>query len=306
MNFLQEAICEWMPPNLAAYWAWPYWALMALVLAGLLLNQLTTRRTPMAWLIAISYFAVVSSAHQRHLSYFCLLAVPALSMLVFESGRLRMGRAARWAGMGSAALLLLFEFAYIRPFALKLREGWFSAPASDLADFLGREADGIRGKRLYNAWGDGGYLAYRLAPRYSIFFDGRYLFHSLLSQTAAAARSSADWRAWMDRYEIEVACISRSRKRFSLETVTRRDGSRYQVPRPYYVEYMPRRDWALVYWDARNLIMVRRGVADPEWVRRHEYRWLWPDDEPYVQAMQAEGRVSREALRMEAGRLGRS
>jgi hypothetical protein len=198
--------------------------------------------------------------------------------------------------------LVLFLAVYVWPAAGTLARGACPPAAHDIAHSLAAEADGIKGGRLYNSWADGGYLGLVLEPRYRIFWDGRYIFHPLLPEVLASARTASGWQALLDRRGVEVACIKRSFKRSSLERVERRDGSRAVVVRPFYVTYMPRSEWALVFWDAENLVYARRSVADAGWLRRNEYVHLVPDDQSFLAEELMRGRVPLRRLGDELSR----
>ena len=303
LDLLQGVICEWMPPDLTRRWTWPYGGLLLLSLGGMLAHFIKTRRTPYALMIAVGYFGLASSAYQRHLSYFCLVAVPALfwTLRDLQSSDKPM-RVLGWGAGVLAALLAAFLACYVWPFAFPLARGACPPAARGMAAFLAAEAGGIKGRRLYNSWADGGYLGLVLHPRYRVFFDGRYIFHPLLAEVRGAARSAAAWQGLMDRYGVDVACLKLSRKGSTVEAVPGKGGARTVVGRPYYVTYMPRKDWALVYWDADNLVLVRRARADPQWLRRNEYMFLAPDDQPFLAELLRQGRVPAARLREEMAR----
>jgi len=303
MDFLQASICEWMPPDLAKYWTWPYWLILLLSVGLILAHFLKTRRTPYSVMLALGALAVFSSGHQRHLSYFCLVAVP----ILFWAARELNAAVMYWGAMALAAWLVFFLAAYVWPLAAASAQGACPPAARQMAAFLAAQADGVRGRRLYNSWSDGGYLGLALAPRYRIFCDGRYIFHPLFEETVAAARTAALWREFMDRRGVEVACLKRSLKSSVAEILIARGGLRFAVPRPYHVAYMPRTAWALVYWDAENLVLVRRASADSIWLQRNEYRYLGPDDGLFLAERIRLGQVPLAAARRELERhLGQS
>ncbi|MEE8424813.1 MAG: hypothetical protein V3S11_03245, partial [Elusimicrobiota bacterium] len=82
---------------------------------------------------------------------------------------------------------------------------------------------------------------------------------------------------FLDRYGIEVAMM----ENLPLELPSRRvypDGSSRMMRRPYYLSYMPRERWALVFWDRKALIFVRRGTVSSAFLKKTEYRLWRPGD----------------------------
>jgi hypothetical protein len=41
---------------------------------------------------------------------------------------------------------------------------------------------------------------------------------------------------------------------------------------------MPKKRWALVYWDKKALLFVDRNAVPADWLAAHEYRYARPDD----------------------------
>ncbi|MBI3298086.1 MAG: hypothetical protein HYZ75_07980 [Elusimicrobia bacterium] len=114
------------------------------------------------------------------------------------------------------------------------------------AEFVAADGE-FRRRRLFNEWGWGGYLAWRLGPDTRVFMDGRYLFHGLLGTVFDAARSPATWRDLLDGWGIEWAMVT--------------DESRGGFE-PF--------EWALVYRDPAARVYVRRGAFSNAWIRERE------------------------------------
>jgi hypothetical protein len=144
--------------------------------------------------------------------------------------------------------------------------------------FLQLEKGTLAKHLFYNdQWGWGGYLGYHLYPDYRIFQDGRYIFHPLLAEVAQAVQSPEDWDHMMDRRKIEVAILENIPRWLN---TTRRypDGSTREFRRPYYISYMPKSKWALIYWDEQSLIFVRRAAFQGKWLLNHEFKYALPYD----------------------------
>jgi hypothetical protein len=54
---------------------------------------------------------------------------------------------------------------------------------------------------------------------------------------------------------------------------------------------MPRSEWALVYWDSRAVLLIRRAKVSAEWLKTREYRLLRPHDTRFLGLLIASGAV---------------
>jgi len=294
LKFLQVHIAEWLPADATIPWMWPYWALIIIAFSITLLHYLKTRRTPYAHLLTLFYFGLSSAESRRHIPFFCLPA------LAYTAGMLKdfnfKPAIKRWAG----ALLFLLLFLQLGRFLPILRRELMAREKSSVdgsCRFLKEQAQILAGKKLFNTWADGGALGFALEPAYKIFMDGRYIFHSLLQDSYKAGASPLEWQDFMSRHGIEVAILKRSQKNVVFLTA---NGLVYN--RPYFIKYMPGPTWAMVFWDANNMIMARRSAVDPRWLNAHEYKYLLPDDGPALSQKIADRSVSPKALELESER----
>lgn len=288
LALLQEFICEWQSPDVTQMSFWPYWALLLAVFGSVLRHWWLTRSTPLGPLIALLYFGLASGSHQRHLSYLSLTAMPLLAMTLPPRSSIA------WCGGLLAGAHVLFLAA---PHTLAAGKPLIAERASRLAAFLEEEKAALGGRRLYNQWGDGGYLGYRLAPDHKVFFDGRYIFHDLLFQTKEAFYRPGLWKEHFDKHGVELALMRRLLSHASQDKV-----GRFVVPRPYWVKYMPEQTWALVYWDEDDMIFARRSAVDAAWIKRHEWRWVRPDDDAWLELMVKAGKAPRKEVEKEQAR----
>lgn len=136
------------------------------------------------------------------------------------------------------------------------------------ADFLLRTRPS---PELYNEIGDGGYLLWRLRPAYRVFLDGRNEVHSrLLAEWSRAQGDPAAWAAFLTRHRVETAVV-----RHSFEPLSPSDRP---FPLTFNRSFFPQREWALVYWDDRNQVLLRRSEAHAPLIAELEYTCLHPED----------------------------
>jgi hypothetical protein len=240
-------ISEWQPSSILNLYHWPFFVLLALY-------AWQWRLRP----VAIPY-ALAALKHGRLSLYFDLQALPALAKKV---------KLPAWATLPYAAWLVwllagiswagLFDFKFV-----PARAAGFIEQAPKL--------------NLYNEWEWGGYLSWRI-PGHKVFWDGRYLFQRMLDEAAESAKSAEGWQAFLGKYGAQGALLENRAQLFSTMRVYK-DGKSREFLRPWYLRYMPREKWALVYFDDKTLFFVDRRAVDKKWLKAHEYKWLRPHDE---------------------------
>ncbi|MFH1725884.1 MAG: hypothetical protein ABII00_14845 [Elusimicrobiota bacterium] len=275
VGVFSQYILEWKPPLLTNPYHWPQCLLLAAVPAALGARAWFAGRPPAAYLASAAMFGIPALLHSRQTAF---LIPVGLLILVESAGKLREVLPGRRALRRSlAALWTAACLAYV---------GWLALPefreprAFDEAtfptaacDFVDREMEVFRRRRLYNEWGWGGYLAHRFAPELRVFMDGRYIFHPLLAEVAAANASPRGWQALLDRHGIEWALMANRPQPLRL-VAPGPEGRPRAVELPHLRLYMPDSRWVLVHRDPVALLYVRRGAFPREWTHRHELRWL--------------------------------
>lgn len=243
-------ISEWRAIRLDDPWHWPFW--LALLLSfGAALRALRRReRPPLGPLAALLFFAFSASRHARMSAYFVACAVPLAAAFLKEAGvrESPAHKAARAALLAACAWFSLWA-ALGYGLGRKVFNDHFVPRGA--AEFLAREAPELPRRALYNPWGWGGYLGWRLYPDYLVFQDGRYLFHDLLAETGDALASPADWAAFLDRRGLDLVLMENAP--LAVEG------------RPYHLVYFPRSAWALVYRDRQALLFARRASVPARW-----------------------------------------
>lgn len=243
-------ISEWRTIRLDDPWHWPFWTALFTAFGAALLSLRRGRRPPLGPLGALLFFAFSASRHARMSAYFLACAVPLIICLLGEAG-VKDGRGPRRAGAAALAVFAFFSLWAGHAYGLGRTVFNDHFLPRDAAEFLAREAPKLPRRALYNPWGWGGYLGWRLYPDYLVFQDGRYLFHDLLAETGDALASPADWTTFLDRRGIDLALMENAP--LAVEG------------RPYHLAYFPRADWALVYRDGKALLFARRASVPGPW-----------------------------------------
>ncbi|MBI4056590.1 MAG: DUF2029 domain-containing protein [Elusimicrobia bacterium] len=299
LGSLQGFIVEWKPATFHNPWQVPYWFVFFGSFLAALLHTLE-RRTPFPHLFSLLFFGLSSVSHSRQTAIFCLLAVP-YTLECLPQLKPKSWTSQTWRGIGVLFFLLLVGYLkiFVWPFLLKDRLFKTELFAQGATEFLAQQTGVLGGKRLYHAWGEGGYIGFKLYPRYKVFVDGRYLFHEFIPEIQEAVRSPEKWQILMRRHKVEAAILKRVPDNSFLFQRTSEDGREMILQRPFYLVYMSRQDWALVYWDERDMVWVRRSAVPEKWLEKHEYRYLRPNDTEAVSYMVLEGWVPLEVMRKE-------
>ncbi|MBI3547570.1 MAG: hypothetical protein HY078_00820 [Elusimicrobia bacterium] len=277
---LAPYISEWGALSFDNPWHWPAWVVLLGSFAAGALYARRRKDIALAPTAALLLCGATSFQHVRLGSYFATLAVPLAFGWLSRSGvlpatpRVRVRVALASLSAACAAYVFwwgshfgLFQTAYDDRFA-----------PTGAAAFLERNKDEARGLSLYNPWGWGGYLGWRLYPDYFVFQDGRYIFHSLLIEAAKATGDPAAWQAFLEGRSVDLALMENA-PAYVEGTRTHADGTGVRLRRPYYVSFMPKDRWALIYWDEKALLFARRATVDDEWIHAHEYALARPRDD---------------------------
>ena len=261
---------EWHPPVPARQ---PLFFLLGAVLVGLTLAAARRQRlsTVLAAALLLGYALRFSRGTALLGLAFPLLAWEAVAALRRSARGERFAAALRgtprteWLGavllLAGAATHLLSPGVPRFGFGI---DGRFAPIGA--ADFLTREGPA---RELYNEIGDGGYLLWRLGPRYPVFLDGRIeLFDELLPEWNRAQRDPGSWNAFLASHGVETAVVR--------YVPVRRGDPPTPVGPPTRTLFDSDR-WALVHFDDHNMIYLRRGPAQEALVDRLEYRCLHPE-----------------------------
>ncbi len=272
---LRGLIEEWMAPSLLVDYLTGYWLLIAFSFAGLLLALRRGYVLPLEHLAVAVAFVLFGARSIRTTKYLLLLLYP-IGLAAWASLSLT---APRRRALAAAAVLAAPLIAW-RAVAWRGSIEAYGWPAPMEAQgptgaigYLRANAAALSGLRLYNPYNWGGVLGYALSPEYKVFMDGRYPFIDLLAELDRSQRSPVAFRGFIDACGIGLSIQEN-------DGMMLRDASDPTLDsgRPYTTYAWPQPEWALVYWDSRALIYVRRTAVPAQWLAGREYRWLRPHD----------------------------
>jgi hypothetical protein len=287
---LSHIITEWLPISLGKPFHWPFFAQLIVFCAAAVVAALRQRKLPekifslpLAAIFCAGGFGIGAFFHARLAAYFAVAAIPAVFLSLQSCGWLS-GSAAEIGAWGWNIAYAVFLAVMIPRVSWSLPMNLNRMPVS-AANFIGKNRSDLSGLRIYNQWEWGGYLGWKLSPWYKVSSDGRYIFHEQLARAASAASDAGAWQNFMDDEKFNGALIPNLNLTFpSLKRYP--DGRTKPFLRPWYLSYMPRERWALVYWDRNALLFVRKDAVSSAWLSRHQYRYVHPfDDAAFAEAL---------------------
>lgn len=304
MSVIQSYITEWQEPYLFNPWLIPFWALMMAAMTTVFSRFIEDRKVPGEHWLALAFFSYSAASHARLVIYLALVAVPVMACHIGHVYWAKKSVARVPAIVVCAALLAGYFFERMGP-TLALRTPFIGryVPGQTIR-FIQENRATLAGHHMFNPWQWGGYLGYLLYPDLKVFVDGRYLFHPLIEPMLKAKESPDTYRDFMDRYGVDLVLLRAEKQMYELP-VPLPGGKKPRVERPFFVAFLPEKDWAMVYWSREGFIFVRRAKFPASWVNANEYKVLRPDDFQAIELLVKSGAVPRSRLLSEYERLSR-
>jgi hypothetical protein len=208
---MQAYIQEWFSPDFHQIEFQPFAWLLIGTLAAMALAGKRITLTQTILLAGFSYAALRSA---RNIPIFALVAAPILAEQLWHLIAARVPPENRRLTRGMAivnwAILALIVFASAARVGLIV----LNQPAVERAKYPVAAVDFLRTRAprgaLYNEYGWGGYVIWRLYPATRVFIDGRadvYGDAFIEEVYLKAYRGGADWRAPLTQYDVRVVLI---------------------------------------------------------------------------------------------------
>ncbi len=240
-SYLTDTLIEWTRPPL---WGPPY-MFPVLLYASAAALLLAWRRVRLSDWLLFAVFSAASLAAFRNVMLTALLA-PVL-IATYLPWRLRLPRLA--APAAAAALAAALGAGIWQGQFFQLRAALWKFP-SGAADFL--LARGFT-EPIFNTYELGGYLIWRLAPRYKVFIDGRALNENVYRDYQQAL-GQAD-RGVLNRHHAGVIVVN------AIEYV-----SGVVYPLVLGLANQAETEWQLVYEDPQALVFLRHAPEQAPWL----------------------------------------
>lgn len=220
-------------------------------------------------LLALTLYMALRS--RRFMALFAIAATPGIASNLYHAARslpwFSDGRMSRLAQPAAGAVILLLALLAWSQIARDTRAAFGTQPdarrfPAAATDFIAR--NNLQGN-MYNDYGLGGWLIWRLGPERKVFIDGRTHFYGQdffrLNHELEAAPSIDKWLRIQRDYDISYAVLNpRSPHQRNL----------------FYMILSSAPDWRVVFWDQRAIILARDLPANSAAVRAHAYELANP------------------------------
>lgn len=238
------------------------WALILLTIIGMILS----RKLYLPDILLFIFTAYISVQYIRNIAFFSIGMAP-MAAYYLDRGVRRFSIPKSYSPAlktMTAILMMLFIYNYssrsISSGSPMKREmiGFYPDKA---VSFI--EESGITGK-MFNEYDWGGYLIWRMYPRYKVFIDGRCLHEQILQQYISIAKGSKyllfgnpEYKAYLDTYNVN----------FVLQPLRQKNG----MTQPLMKRLLDDRDWVPVYLDNQAYVFVRNGAENAQVITRYGY-----------------------------------
>lgn len=277
-----------------------FWIMYACTGIGLVYGTLKKVPGIRFWTPATLLFLIWGSVYIRNIAISAFIALPFFGWLVSSC---LTNRRYRHITLALIMLLGVSNYKIISKKWTDTRPMRNSFPER-ACEFVSRV--NIQGN-MFNSYGFGGYIAWRLGPDRKIFMDGRYIFLPLLEKLnhlrkseGSLAQTISLYQEFFSSHNVAYAICRYQDSGFKLTNAT--------VPfhLSVYNVYFPRSQWALIYWDDTALVFVKRDSMNDAIVKLYEYRYVWPHNPNQMMYLLREGIITKDQVRKELVRAEKS
>lgn len=205
---MQSAIREWASPNFHATIHLPtLWAILALFLLLAIRPQKLSPRDVLLLTVGITG----SLLSVRHIPFVVLIAIPLASRLLESSPDPTIGKP--WNGRWRLGFTLLLTGCILGFVVARMMQIQSQQAQSEAANYPERAATFLMGHvpegPMLNSYDWGGYLIWRLYPKYPVFIDGRADVYgdSLINENIASYYLRNDWAEPIQEWGITTALL---------------------------------------------------------------------------------------------------
>lgn len=249
---MMQYIQEWRPPDFQDPM---FLGLIVLILATLCVLALSEKRALPSELLILCATAAATLRSSRNVPFFALVATPILAGHLWT--RLARYTAAEHSPLSNkpsagankisiALSILLLVVAPIIAASLRLRNSTIIQPMVEAREFPMAAAEFINSNNItqpiYNEYHWGGYLIWKLYPRYRVFIDGRADVYGdqVIEQFFKIHDGEGDWRRLLDHYGVHSVVVAPNT---AIATLLREE-----------------KDWQKVFEDPDSVIFTRVAV----------------------------------------------
>lgn len=313
INFLQMTIQEWGPTEFVRSGA-IFWSYFSVSLALMSAASLLRKRLMLEGFLFLIFCGHMVFEHTRNVAVFGVATMPYFLEAWSHCRRLAPLWFKTLAALSISAVACFFfwlaaasaehNIRIIRA-KPKLNRDYINASMFPVLafEFVERyEAD--LPKRIMSDWGWGGYVDWRLADNgFKVFFDGRYLFHSLMEEGMKYTDRPQAWSGFLKSRGVDLVIRSLPQTGdYMPSEAWDADASQERLLRSKTAVFYSPQEWALIWWDALSVVLVRRSAVSPHFLARREYQFWAPLDFEAVHFGLKTGRIDARGLEREMRR----
>jgi hypothetical protein len=223
-----QYIIEWLSPDFHQPNAQAFALLLLVTFIALACSP---KRAKASDVLLLSVAAYASLRGWRNIPFFALVAAPMLAEHAWEiSKNACVSRRVAVGARPAASLILNFVALVCVPLGLcvlRVSSTTINQPAVEAEKYPAAAVEFLRGHdeagALFNAYGFGGYLVWKLYPARLVFIDGRADVYgdALVEEYLSAENGEPSWRATLDKYKVGAVMI---RPDAALASLLREDG----------------------------------------------------------------------------------
>lgn len=282
MEKIGDYIAEWqvtdMFSNISTFY---YFIFAVVVILAYLVRFLKTRVLILSDVFLMVFFVLVSFLHLRLMGFGSII----LHMIVARYFGKELSTN-RYIKYGMVLVFFAFYFGFEAYAGLVKVYPYFSKGifyrnifvSEHAVRFIENNWDIFSSKRMYNGWSSGGELGWRFYKKKKIFIDGRYIFLDILEEHLNATKTPQKWKEFYTKYDFDFAIYSIYGNKTTQPISVKSNGKIYLIHRPFYLESIDFENWDVVFFDAVNMILVRKDRFPKEFLEKYGYRCILPYD----------------------------
>lgn len=234
------------------------WLLILLYGFGLL----SSRRLYWPELLVGLFLVIFSFAYVRNTGFFAIAMLPLIGVQLHQGAQRRQWQTPSFISITMLTLCSIFLLWQINGLWQERQKAWpVKASYPEVAlTFL--ESSGLQG-RIFNSYNQGGYLLWRLFPRYKIFIDGRGLDPNVYNDWLKLSFASETWVNGQREYEV---LLDRYGIDFIMQPIYDTEG----MVQPLMKSLLGKSEWVPVYLDGYVYILARQTAKNNKAISANE------------------------------------
>ncbi|MBP7795661.1 MAG: hypothetical protein KA059_02660 [Elusimicrobiales bacterium] len=274
----QRYINEWQAPDIVDLNLFYFYVFAIITIVVYLYNFLKTKKTDFIEVFLLLFF-IISAALYTRLNIYAVIIVSMIFIKVFQKYFSNI----KFKILCSVVFIAPFYYIFYKASVIEnsdlINNKYYSSFGSySSVDFIKDNIKYFKNLKIYNGYNVGGFLDGELYGVVKTFMDGRYLFLDMLPEHLEAYTTKDSWEKFSNKYGFDMAVISIHPYAKTKSYQTKIGKENYKFQRPYYYELFDPDKWALIYFDKRSMIIIKRSSAGADILKDNEYNLIKPYD----------------------------